>query len=100
MATSDRITVTLPPGMAGEIDQYESNRSRFVAEAMKREFQRRRRLALKQSLDAPHPEAEELADAGFEEWAAGLPDDHDLVDVRAGTPVKWVKGKGWVKGRK
>jgi hypothetical protein len=100
MATSDRITITLPPGMAGEIDQYESNRSRFVADAVKREFRRRRRLALKQSLDAPHTEAEELAGLGFADWAAGLPIDDDLVDASAGTPVKWVGGKGWVKVRK
>jgi hypothetical protein len=27
-------------------------------------------------------------------------DAQDLVDSRAGHPIRWVPGKGWVEGRK
>ena len=34
---------------------------------------------------------------GFEEWTRGLPEEdaEALVDPSAGTPVRWVPGKGW-----
>lgn len=99
MATSERITITLPAGMVSDIDKLESNRSRFVTEAVRREFRRRRRNDLQRSLEAPHAESTPLADVGLAEWAAGMPDDEDLVDPAAGKRVKWVRGKGWIKGR-
>src|ERR1017187_7595544 len=35
---------------------------------------------------------------GFEEWTRGLPEEdaEALVDPSAGTPVRWVPGKGWL----
>jgi hypothetical protein len=61
------------------------------------ELARRRREGLLQSLESPHPEAAELAEAGLSEWGANLPEGDDLVDVNAGKPVRWVEGQGWVE---
>jgi hypothetical protein len=101
MATVDRITVTLPTDLVKEIDRREKNRSRFVAEAVRNEVDRRRREELRRSLRNPHPESADLADQGFEEWARGLPeeDTEALLDGAVGKPVRWVSGEGWVEGR-
>ncbi len=100
MATTARVTVTLPTDLVEEIDRLEKNRSKFVLEGVRREVQRRRRQELKRSLRAPHPESTELAEAGFGAWANSLPPDDaaDLVDVRGGTAVRWIPERGWVKG--
>jgi Arc/MetJ-type ribon-helix-helix transcriptional regulator len=73
MATTERITVTLPARLVGEIDRPEKNRSKFVAEAVYRELDRRRREELRRSLQRAHPETEELADAGLAAWRAAYP---------------------------
>jgi hypothetical protein len=39
-----------------DIDRQEKNRSRFVAEAVRQELERRRRAELRKSLQARHPE--------------------------------------------
>ena len=102
MATVERVTVTLPNDLVRDIDRREKNRSKFVAEAVRHELDRRRRAELRRSLQNPHPESVELAEQGFEEWARGLPeeDTETLVDSSAGKPVRWIPGKGWVEGRK
>jgi hypothetical protein len=98
MATTERVTVTLPIDLVEGIDRFERNRSRFVAEAVERELVRRRREGLLRSLANPHPEAAELADTGLADWAARLPaGDEGLVDEAAGKPVRWVEGEGWVE---
>jgi hypothetical protein len=99
MATTDRVTITLPTEVVQEIDRREANRSRFVLEAVKRELTRRRREELRRSLRSPHPESARLAKVGIADWAKGLPPDdaQELVDLNAGTPVRWVPGKGWVE---
>lgn len=98
MATTARVTVTLPAELVQNIDRLEKNRSRFIAEAVEHELARRRHEGLRRSLEHPHPEAAELADAGLDEWGASLPDgDEGLVDISAGTPVRWVEGEGWVE---
>ena len=95
-----RITVTLPPELAEELDRAATNRSRFVAEAIRRELERRRREALRESLDSPHPETAELAGTGWSEWASAVAEgDEGLLDAREGKPVRWSPGKGWVKGK-
>jgi hypothetical protein len=101
MASVDRVTVTLATELIRDIDRREKNRSKFVAEAVRNELDRRRREELRRSLHNPHPESAELAGGGLEEWARGLPkeDAAALVDRKAGKPVRWVSGKGWVKGR-
>jgi hypothetical protein len=98
---AERVTVTLPAELVEEIDRRERNRSRFVLEAVRRELKRRQREELKRSLLSPHSETSELADAGFDEWASRLPDEKasDLVDLRAGRPVRWVPGRGWIEGK-
>lgn len=96
MATTERVTVTLPVDLVERIDQLESNRSRFITQAVENEVARRRREGLLRSLNSPHPEAADLADTGFHEWAASLPSDHELVDMSAGKPVCWIDGVGWV----
>ena len=97
MATTDRVTVTLPAEVVQEIDRRERNRSRFVLDAVKRELLRRRREELRRSLGTPHPESVRLAEAGISEWAKGLPREktEDLVDLEEGTAVRWVPGRGW-----
>ncbi len=97
MNTTERITVTLTVGLVNEIDQFERNRSRFIAEAVTHELARRRRAALLQSIGNPHPESTDLADAGLANWTADLPDEAGLVDVTGGTPVRWIEGQGWVR---
>lgn len=94
---SERVTVTLPAEVVGDIDRRERNRSRFILDAVRRELKRREREELKRSLKSPHPETSELADAGFDDWAARLPDEKasDLLDLRAGRSVRWVPGRGW-----
>jgi hypothetical protein len=64
------VTVTLPAEILQDIDRMETNRSRFVLDAVRHEI-----------------------------WASGLPDEDvtELVDVRAGKPVRWVPGEGWVE---
>ena len=101
MASFERVTVTLPNALVTEIDRREKNRSKFVAEAVRHELERRRRDELRRSLENPHPESNELAEQGLEEWTRGLPDEdtEGLVDSRAGKPVRWVPGEGWVEGR-
>ena len=97
MPAHERVTVTLPAEMVRDIDRLEKNRSKFVLEAVSHELSRRRRENLRRSLRSPHPETAVLAEAGFDEWADGLPDEAatDLVDMTAGTPVRWIPGEGW-----
>ena len=97
MTRLSRITVTLSPDLVEEIDRWDRNRSRFLTVAIREELERRRRAALKRSLDSPHQQATELAEAGFDDWASGLPADDaaGLVDLDDGTPVRWVPGEGW-----
>jgi Arc/MetJ-type ribon-helix-helix transcriptional regulator len=97
LMASERVTVSLPAELVEGIDRRERNRSRFIAEAVRRELKRRRREDLKRSLESPHPESSELAEAGLDDWAARLPAERasDLLDLRAGRPVRWVPGRGW-----
>ena len=98
MPATERVTVSLPAELVRHIDQLEKNRSRFIAEAVEHELARRRREGLRRSLEHPHSEAAELADAGLAEWGASLPEgDEGLLDMAAGTPVRWVEGEGWVE---
>jgi hypothetical protein len=97
MSITERVTVTLPAELVERIDRLERNRSRFIAEAVEHELTRRRREDLLSSVRNPHPETVDLADAGLEDWTADLPADEGLVDVTAGTAVRWVEGQGWVE---
>lgn len=98
MATTERVTVTLPIDLVEGIDRLERNRSRFITEAVEHELARRRRDGLLRSLASPHAEAAELAETGLADWGASLPaDDESLVDASAGRPVRWVEGQGWVE---
>jgi len=101
MPQAARVTVTLPNSLVRDIDRREKNRSKFVAEAIRHELDRRRRAELRRSLQNPHPESAELAEQGLEEWTRGLPEEDTgvLVDSSAGKPVRWVPGEGWVEGR-
>jgi hypothetical protein len=91
------VTVTLPADLVRDIDRLEKNRSKFIQEGARRELERRRRDLLERSLRSPHPETAELAQAGFQDWASSLPEEDaaGLVDLRAGTEVRWVAGEGW-----
>ena len=96
MSSTSRVTVTLPAELVRSIDQFESNRSRFVSEAVQNEIDRRRRAGLLRSLTQPHPDSLVVAESGMGEWDTRLPDTDDgLVDTAAGTEVRWIDGKGW-----
>ena len=97
MSTIERVTVTLSAELVQGIDRLERNRSRFIAEAVEHELTRRRRDALLQSVQNPHPETTELVDVGLSDWVSDLPADETLVDASAGTPVRWIEGQGWTK---
>lgn len=97
MALMERVTVTLPADLVEKIDQLERNRSRFIAEAVEHELAQRRREALLQSVQNPHPETTDLVDIGLSDWVSDLPGDETLVDAHGGTPVRWVEGQGWIK---
>ena len=99
MATTERVTVTLPINLVESIDRLERNRSRFIAEAVEHELVRRRREGLLKSLQTPHPEAADLAETGLVDWVAHLPAEEvdGLVDVSAGKAVRWIEGQGWVE---
>jgi hypothetical protein len=101
MPAHERVTVTLPADLVDVIDRLEKNRSRFVLVAVRNELRRRRRESLRESLAHPHSETTAAgAERGFDDWAASLPDESSpLVDLRAGKPVRWVRGKGWVPGK-
>ena len=71
----ERVTVTLPTDLVEKIDRLERNRSRFIAEAVEHELVQRRRDALLQSVQNPHPETTELVDVGLSEWIADLATD-------------------------
>ena len=91
MAGVDRVTVTLPNDLVKDIDRREKNRSKFVAEAVRNELDRRRREELRRSLHNPHPESAVLPEQGLEEWARGLPeeDSEALVDKLASRFGGW-----------
>ena len=99
METTERVTITLPETVVREIDRQERNRDRFVQEAVQRELERRRRESLRASVENPHADGAELAEAGFDEWVSTLPaeDASDLLDTSAGRPVRWVHGSGWTE---
>ena len=98
MASTERVTVTLPVDVIERIDRLERNRSRFITEAVERELLRRRREGLLRSLERPHPEAAEVAAEGLAEWGASLPaDDEGLLDPAAGKALRWEEGQGWVE---
>ena len=98
----DRVTVTLPGEVVRDIDRLESNRSRFILAAVEREIRRRRRRELHRSLQNPHPQSRELAEAGLTEWKASLPEEdaRELVNWKAGKAVRWAPNKGWMERRK
>jgi post-segregation antitoxin (ccd killing protein) len=97
MPTSERVTITLPAKLLHEVDQLERNRSRFISEAVQHEVARRRRAALLESVQSPHPETTQFVDGGLTDWTSELPDDEGLLDSSAGTAVRWVEGQGWIK---
>ena len=97
MGSTERVTVTLSAELVEGIDRLERNRSRFVAEAVEHELARRRHDALLRSVQSPHRETADLADAGLGDWTSDLPDDEGLVDAAGGTPVRWIDGQGWVR---
>ena len=86
-SSAERVTVTMPAELIAGIDRIEANRSRFIAEAVRHELQRRQRLELLRSLDSPHPDSTATA---------ALPDgDNDLLDPNAGMALEWRPESGW-----
>ncbi|MEB3305349.1 MAG: ribbon-helix-helix domain-containing protein [Cyanobacteriota bacterium] len=94
---AERVTVTMPAELVAGIDRVERNRSRFIAEAVRHELQRRQRLELQRSLQSPHPDSLATAALGLTDWAEAIPEaDSDLLDPNAGTPLTWQAEVGWI----
>lgn len=95
----ERVTVSLSAELVQDIDRRSRNRSKFVAEAVQNEQERRRREALFRSLESPHRDSNPNADQGLADWLTDLPgeDAESLVDSEAGRPVQWVPGEGWAE---
>lgn len=91
------ITLSLPLELLQRIDEVEEDRPRFIQEAIRHELQDRRRRQLRQAQTHPHPESEEWAELGFQDWADQLPaeDVSDWIDLDAGVEVRWTPGEGW-----
>ncbi len=93
-----RITVTLPDEVVKDIDKRERNRSRFVLEAVENELAHRRRQDLLASVESPHPQSQEVAEAGMAEWGdRSAEGDAGLLDSDAGSPVRWTPAGGWAE---
>ena len=93
---AERVTVTMPAELVAGIDRIERNRSRFIAEAVRHELQRRQRLELQRSLQTPHPDSLATAALGLTDWADAMSDaDNDLLEPGAGTPLAWRADTGW-----
>ena len=95
----NRVTVTLPDGLIGEVDRWNKNRSRFVTEAVQNELEHRRRAELRRSLENPHTDSAGMAQQGFGEWARQLPveDTEALFNNTTGNAVRWMPGEGWTE---
>jgi hypothetical protein len=86
----------MPAELVAGIDRIERNRSRFIAEAVRHELQRRQRRELHRSLEDPHPDSASNAALGLTAWAKALPADvSDLLDPAAGVSVCWTPAHGW-----
>ena len=93
---SERVTVTMPSDLVLAIDRCETNRSRFIALAVRNELQNRRRIALEQSLQEPHGEARASSSLGLCDWLENLPEnDNELLDPRLGMKLEWTTDQGW-----
>jgi hypothetical protein len=98
MSNVDRVTVTLPDDLVKDIDRWEKNRSKFIAEAVRHELDPRRRAEFRRPLRNPHAESAAFAGQGLKEWTRLSPEDDTdaLVDRSSGNPVRWLPGEGWV----
>lgn len=100
MASAEQVTVTLPVDLLNDMDRRERDRSKFVADAVRHELERRRREELERCLKNPHPESDPLAEQGFNEWAQSLPeeDTESLVMKDSGRAIRWAPESGWLEG--
>jgi hypothetical protein len=91
------VTIHLPPDLLRAVDAQQSDRDAFIEQALRHELARRAREQLRVSLESPHPESREMAEAGLADWAQSLPEDDAaaMCDLSAGTPVRWNEDRGW-----
>jgi metal-responsive CopG/Arc/MetJ family transcriptional regulator len=66
MERVERVAVALPTDLVRDIDGREKNRNKFVAEAVRRDLDRRRQEP-RRSLQNPRPESTELSETGLAE---------------------------------
>jgi hypothetical protein len=99
VANTQRVTIRLARELATDIDRWEKDRGKFVAEAVRNELDRRRHAELQRSIENPHAESANFIDEGLREWVDGLPpeDAEALVDMSAGKPLRWIPGTGWTE---
>ena len=97
----DRVTVTLPNDLVREIDRREKNRSKFIAEAVRNELDRRRRDELTGRWTTPTPRVLNSPSRDLRSGRAAYPRKmpRHSSTVNAGRPIRWVSGEGWVEGR-
>ena len=101
MANVEDVTVTLPNDVIHDMDRQTDDRTEFIAEAVRREIERRRTMEFLRSLENPHPDSMLAAELGFAEWSNGLPneDTEALASPTGGTEVSWMPDEGWVEGK-
>ncbi len=97
MSSTAHIALDLPLELVRELDREETDRGRFIQEAIQHELQRRRQKQILHALHNPHPESADWAELGFDDWAAHLPEEDisEWVDPDAGVEVRWTPGEGW-----
>ncbi len=98
MSVLKRIKVSLPPELVKDLDRRANNRSQFVAEAVRKELNSRRREEFRRSLQNPHPESADFAEWGLEDWNNSIPVEaaDEFLDNSLGKPVRWIPGVGWI----
>jgi len=89
-----RVPIPVAAELIASIDQLEPDREAFVAGAIRNELARRGRGAQV----VAHPETLELAEVGFDEWAA-LADESDaaLIDPSSVVSLHGDAHAGWVR---
>ena len=86
-----RVTVTLPEELLRDIDRREKDRSRFIADAVRRELDRRRRAELRRFLELPTPK---LPCLRFKAWKHGRAACLSKEPRRSSTPPRPAPSDG------
>ena len=90
MARTERVTVTLSGEVVREVDRHEQNRSRFVLEAIQHELERRRRDALRRSIEHPPSVTPRSSPTNASRLSGSFPSLAHQVKARCTLSFDWV----------